>query len=162
MEDCESPRIPFQIFKQHFPVAPKVIIYDNTCKLHQDCLNRDPIFFKHTNFLVDWFHWRGHKGCSLGNNIDLYPNLNTINTRVNEQTNANIQKLKGHLSYMRLDNFRDGQVMIWGGGGQINAREFFFLGWCLVEMFFFEGSFVDFFFFMGSLVYIFFPLGHPS
>ena len=39
METCESPRHPFQIFRSRFPATPKVIIYDNACKLHQYCLN---------------------------------------------------------------------------------------------------------------------------
>ncbi len=47
-----------------FTVAPKLIIYDNACKLHQYCLNRVPAFFGHTQFAVDRFHWRDHVGCS--------------------------------------------------------------------------------------------------
>ena len=42
--------------------APKIIIYDNCCHLHNYCLNRDPEFFKHTKFLIDRFHWKNHTG----------------------------------------------------------------------------------------------------
>ena len=42
--------------------GPKIIIYDNCCALHAYCLNRDPLFFKHTTFLIDRFHWRNHTG----------------------------------------------------------------------------------------------------
>ena len=42
--------------------APKVIIYDNACRLHMYSLNRDPGFFMKTRFLVDRFHWKNHTG----------------------------------------------------------------------------------------------------
>ena len=106
-EDCESPRTPFDIFKTRFKKAPSTIIYDNACKLHSFCLNREPDFFKNTLFLVDRFHYRGHKACSLGYCCDLYLSFNhkIINTSVNEQANSSIQKLKPQLSYMKVPNF---------------------------------------------------------
>ena len=67
MATHESLRHPFQIFRSRFTVAPKlIIIYDNACKLHQYCLDREPAFFGHTQFAVDRFHWHSHIGCSLG------------------------------------------------------------------------------------------------
>ena len=42
--------------------APSLVGYDNSCNLHEYCLNRDPGFFKHTKFFVDRFHWFNHKG----------------------------------------------------------------------------------------------------
>ena len=52
------------LFKSFFslPVAPSTVIYDFACSLHAYCLNRDPIFFKDTRFLVDRFHWGNHTG----------------------------------------------------------------------------------------------------
>lgn len=44
-------------------------------------------------------------GCSLGYDIKLYRHLDNVNTEVNEQQNAATQRLKGQLSYMKLDNF---------------------------------------------------------
>ncbi len=52
--------------------APKVIIYDNACALHNYCLNRDPEFFKDTTFLVDRFHWKNHTSKYRIVNIDFY------------------------------------------------------------------------------------------
>ena len=107
MDSYESPRHPFEIFRSRFPVAPKTIIYDNACKLHQYCLNREPAFFSHTKFLVDRFHWRGHIGCSGGYSLDSnkHPKLKEINSQVNEQANAGLQQIKGQLAYMSPDNF---------------------------------------------------------
>jgi len=48
IQSCESPRHPFEIFRRGFHTAPRVIIYDNPCKLHQYCLNREPNFFANT------------------------------------------------------------------------------------------------------------------
>ena len=92
MLSCESPRHPFSIFRHRFHVAPRVIIYDNACKLHQYCLNREPHFFSSTLFVVDRFHWRGHVGCSAGYCLDTYKQmaLKEINSQVNEQANAGL------------------------------------------------------------------------
>ena len=109
LSDCESPKHPFEIFRQRFKVAPKIIIYDNACKLHQYCLLREPAFFKYTLFLVDRFHWKGHVACSIGYNMCVYLanlQLRQLNSQVNEQGNAGVQKLKGHLSYMTFENFK--------------------------------------------------------
>lgn len=42
--------------------APSTVIYDNACNLHNYALNRAPLFFKDTWFLIDRFHWRNHTG----------------------------------------------------------------------------------------------------
>jgi hypothetical protein len=54
-------------------LAPELVIYDNSCTLHEYCLNHDPAFFKYclnhdpaffknTKFVVDKFHWKNHTG----------------------------------------------------------------------------------------------------
>ena len=108
MDTCESPKHPFEIFRSRFETAPVVIIYDNACKLHQYCLNREPLFFKNTLFVVDRFHWKGHVGCTSGYSLDTYRlsvDLRSINSQVNEQANAGLQRIRGQLAYMTLDNF---------------------------------------------------------
>lgn len=66
-------------------------------RLHQYCLNREPIFFQNTTFFVDRFHRRGHIGCPSGYYLDEYNTLDTksLNSQVNEQANAGIQRIKG-------------------------------------------------------------------
>ena len=46
----------------NFTLAPDLVIYDNGCNLHNYCLNREPVFFKQTWFVVDRFHWPNHVG----------------------------------------------------------------------------------------------------
>ncbi|XP_063427966.1 uncharacterized protein LOC134711349 isoform X2 [Mytilus trossulus] len=105
MEDAESPNIPFTVLRTRFHTAPKLIIYDNACNLHQYCLNRDPVFFQHSWFLVDRFHWCNHVGCHIGYNLDNYLQYKWINSQVAEQRNSTLKKLKSMLSYMNLKNF---------------------------------------------------------
>ena len=48
-------------FINYFLCSSSLSVYDNSCNLHEYCLNRDSGFFKHTKFLVDRFHWFNHK-----------------------------------------------------------------------------------------------------
>lgn len=105
MQTNESPNVPFTIFKTRFSSAPRIIVYDNSCSLHSYCLNRDPLFFKDTMFLVDRLHWNNHGGCSCGYCLDMYPLLNHINSQANEQANAGLKRIKDQLSYMTASNF---------------------------------------------------------
>ncbi|XP_077986107.1 uncharacterized protein LOC144440592 [Glandiceps talaboti] len=107
MKQHESPATPFKIIKQRFQRAPRIIVYDNGCKLHQYCLNREPEFFKHTIFLVDRLHWCNHTGCSSGYNMNVYKNseVRTLNSQICEQTNAVIARIRSQLAYMLPDNF---------------------------------------------------------
>ena len=102
------PRHPFRIFKSRFNQAPELIIYDNACRLHIYSLNREPQFFQNTKFLVDRFHWRGHVGCSRGYCLDAYNDkrIRAINSQVNEQANSGLQRIRGQLAYMSVNNFK--------------------------------------------------------
>ena len=108
LQKCESPRHPFRIFKSRFNQAPELIIYDNACRLHIYSLNREPQFFQNTKFLVDRFHWRGHVGCSRGYCLDAYNDkrIRAINSQVNEQANSGLQRIRGQLAYMSVNNFK--------------------------------------------------------
>lgn len=108
MTRCESPRHPFNIFTSQFPVPPRTIVYDNGCKLHSYCLNREPALYKETRFFIDRFHWKGHVGCSKGYCLDEYNSseIRSLNSQVNEQANSGLQRIKGHLSYMKPHNFK--------------------------------------------------------
>ena len=46
-------------------------------------------------------------GCSSGYSLDGYTSLDiaSINSQVNEQANARLQKIKGHIPYMKPYNF---------------------------------------------------------
>ena len=90
-----------------FQSPPSTVIYDNSCKLHQYALNRQPAHFQDTRFFVDRFHWRGHIGCSSGYSMDKYvtQSISNIKSQINEQANVGLQCIKGQLAYMKPDNF---------------------------------------------------------
>ena len=56
---------------------------------------------------VDRFHWRGHIGCSKGYllNVSYQKQTKEINSQVNEQANSGLQKIRGQLVYMNIENF---------------------------------------------------------
>ena len=58
-------------------------------------------------FVVDCFHWQGHVGCPLGYCLDTYKHmsLREINSQVNEQANAGLQRIREQLAYMTSQNF---------------------------------------------------------
>ncbi|XP_035659097.1 uncharacterized protein LOC118404183 [Branchiostoma floridae] len=108
MQSCESPRHPFEILRTRFPVAPRVVVYDNSCQLHKYAMNREPHFFQKTVFLVDRFHFKGHVGCSLGYCMDSYTaavDIRSINSQVNEQANSSLIRIQPQLAYMTPSNF---------------------------------------------------------
>jgi len=86
-----------------FTTAPLLtgIGIDSGCKLHQYVLNREPVHFKNSIFLVDRFHWQGHMGCPSGYSLDSYTSLDvtSINSQVNEQANAGLQRIKGRINW---------------------------------------------------------------
>ena len=94
MQSCESPKHPFSIFRQRFQKAPRVIVYDNACELHQYCLNREPHFFRSTLFAVDWFHWQGHVGCSASYCLNNYKQM-----AIKDIKNGHKGQTNGHNGY---------------------------------------------------------------
>ena len=108
MENAESPKTAFDILVRRFDKMPKLIIYDNACKLHLYCLKREPMRFRNSRFMVDRLHFRkGHIGCSLGYSMDSYQSdhyVAGINSQANEQANASLRRLATQLTYMPPSN----------------------------------------------------------
>lgn len=57
MECAESPYRLFLLLKSWFEEPPAVIILENSCNLHNYCLNRDPSYFAKTLFVEDRLYW---------------------------------------------------------------------------------------------------------
>lgn len=51
------------------------------------------------------FRTRFQKGCSSGYNLARFPLLAAVNSQVNEQGNAGLQRITDQLSYINADNF---------------------------------------------------------
>ncbi|KAH3799822.1 uncharacterized protein LOC127838876 isoform X1 [Dreissena polymorpha] len=123
MRFCESPDVPFTLLRTRFPTAPKMVVYDNACSLHEYCLNRDPVFFKHTQFKVDSLHFKNHTACGPAYELKRYPAYAKFNSQVVEQANSRLQRLKASLSYMTQNNFlKHCKFYIWGQNTDILKR----------------------------------------
>lgn len=70
------------------------------------CLNREPHMFKHSKFLVDRFHYLGHK-CSRVFSMNHYPHLRKINSAIMESLNSFFQSFKPQLSQMSQKHFME-------------------------------------------------------
>lgn len=90
----------FSFLTTHFEEAPETVVYDFACALQEYCLNRAPQFFKHTRFVVDRFHWLGHKSCAAGYNMAWYPSLRFTNSSIAEQCNAALKRVKASVTRM--------------------------------------------------------------
>jgi hypothetical protein len=64
--EAEGRNEAYSFLTTHFDQPPQFVVYDFSCSLMEYYLNRAPQFFRHTVFLVDRFHWKGHKACSWG------------------------------------------------------------------------------------------------
>ncbi|KAF8515124.1 hypothetical protein BU17DRAFT_76913 [Hysterangium stoloniferum] len=78
----------FSAIYTHWPVAPKIIVYDFACQLAPYCLIHEPGYFGQTRFVVDEFHASDHTKCSrtshAGFVMQYDPQLQAINTRATE------------------------------------------------------------------------------
>ena len=95
----ETPRIGFEIMFTRFKVAPRLVVYDNSCNLQHYCMLREPHFFKNTLFVIDRFHRRGHV-CSPAYDPRHHLCLNNVNTSRAEQVNSALSSLSNQLKYM--------------------------------------------------------------
>ena len=70
--------------------------------------SNNTIFNNLQQLQCDRFHWRSHIGCSKGYSLDAYSQkrIKGINSQVNEQANSGLQKIRGQLAYMSVENFR--------------------------------------------------------
>lgn len=85
MRDSESPRTLFEVLYTRFPVAPRLVVYDNGCNAHAFALNREPVFFKNTQFMIDALHFKCHTGCCSAYDIKHHAHTRHLNSQLCEQ-----------------------------------------------------------------------------
>ena len=86
----EGRKDPFSSLFKYKPEAPKELFYDNTCQLHEYCLNREPAWFLDTWFWHDLFHSIGHL-CRSNYKSRRVLGLEALNTEICEQVNSFLQ-----------------------------------------------------------------------
>jgi len=94
----------FSAIYTHWPVAPKIIVYDFACQLAPYCLIREPGYFGQTCFVVNEFHTSDHTKCSRASHTSFVmqydPQLQAINTSAAEIGNSGASKIRKSVSYM--------------------------------------------------------------
>ena len=105
LKDAEGRKEPFDFLSCYFKEAPKVVVYDFACALHEYCMNRLPDFFKNTRFVVDRFHWFNHRACARSYDIRAFAALNAVNTIAAEQNNAALKRIKATVTRMKQRPF---------------------------------------------------------
>lgn len=94
----------FSALYAHWPVAPKIVVYDYACQLAPYAMVREPAFFRDTRFVVDEFHAMGHTKCSSASSathaMQYDPNLQVVNTSAAEVGNSGVGKIRKSVSYM--------------------------------------------------------------
>ena len=104
MPKAEGRNDVFSAIYTHWPVAPKIIVYDFACQLAPYCLVREPGYFGQTRFVVDEFHTSDHTKCSRASHASFVmqydPQLQAINTSAAEVGNSGASKIRKSVSYM--------------------------------------------------------------
>ena len=92
---------------------PKHIFYDFACQLSEYCLNREPEFFRNTQFWHDLFHSIGHL-CGFNFKSGRVVGLEGINSEICEQVNSFLQCIKytsSHVNYVSLHRISTNTVI---------------------------------------------------
>lgn len=105
----ESPNDLFTLLLTRFPrdKLPKVVVYDNGCKLYEFILNRAPWMLKDMVIVVDAFHFGGHQPvqihkCPHAFDKSFQPAMGGFNTQYMECLNSVLCLFKNSLRTMRL------------------------------------------------------------
>ena len=96
----------FDIIMTRFPKNYNpLIIYDNSCKLKEFGLNREPGRFMNLQITTDKFHEINHIACSDSFKSSMYDDLDKANTQACEQTNRDLRKINKSTTFMKTDMY---------------------------------------------------------
>ena len=99
----------FSAIFTHWPVAPKLVVYDFACQLQPYCLAREPEYFKDTIFLIDRLHSNNHVSCSEVFDLEAHrvsgSRMFYINDEVQEQGNLELKPVRKSCLYMKRCTF---------------------------------------------------------
>ena len=77
-------------FFTRFPQPPRVIVYDNGCKLHVYCLNREPGYFQNTLYILSET-MQEEKGTKSGIKLTLFSTKSGSRTQLKKSLNHPIE-----------------------------------------------------------------------
>jgi hypothetical protein len=98
----------FSAIYTHFPVAPKIVVYDFACQLAPYCLVREAKYFSNTKFLIDEFHAHDHtrcgSACFASNYMRFNPDIRAVNTSAGECGNKGLKRIRKSVSFMTYEH----------------------------------------------------------
>ena len=83
----------------------RFFIYDNSCSSHKSALRRFPHRVRHWTFVIDRTHFKNHKTCFSGYNMDAFPQLRSVNSQQAEQINRSLHSLATVLAHLRWETY---------------------------------------------------------
>ncbi|KAL9938696.1 hypothetical protein V8E36_002415 [Tilletia maclaganii] len=93
----------FSALLTHWPIPPRVVVYDFACQLASYAIAREPGFFADTLFVVDELHQHGHSQCTPSSWLSTYmandPALRHLNSSAAECGNAGLSRIKKSVAY---------------------------------------------------------------
>jgi CxC4 like cysteine cluster associated with KDZ transposases len=105
LESAESPKTISEILITRFPQA-QIVMYDNSCKLHDYMLNRFPNACTDMVFMIDKLHIKNHDNCAPTYSAFAYDSLLCgISTVLAEQRNSTLARLKRTAPHMTFRMF---------------------------------------------------------
>ena len=104
INSAEGRKDPFSSLFKYMKEPPKHIFYDNACQLSEYCLNREPDFFRNTQFWHDLFHSIGHK-CGFNFKSGRIVGLQGVNSEICKQVNSFLQCIKYTASHLSQEHF---------------------------------------------------------
>ena len=90
----EGCSMPLNAIIERCPRLPRYVIYDFACGTQKAAACLSSEVTRHTRFVVDPFHFTGHKTCSLAMHEANYEDLRGCNTESQEQRNSNIKVME--------------------------------------------------------------------
>ena len=83
----------------------RFFIFDNSCSSHKSALRRFPHRVRHWTFVIDRTHFKNHKTCFSGYNMDEFPQLKSVNSQQAEQINRSLRSLATVLAHLRWETY---------------------------------------------------------
>ena len=97
----EGCRMPLNLIVERCARLPRYIIYDFACGTQKSALSLSAEISKHISFVIDPFHFPGHKTCSLAMHASNYSELRGLNLESQEQRNSKIKVMERTLRASR-------------------------------------------------------------
>lgn len=111
LKKSEGCRMPLNFIIERTARLPSTVVYDFACGTMRSALGISAELLRKTNFVIDRFHFRGHKACSLALHANSHASLTRRNTASQEQRNSLLRPLERTLRGASKKNFMNFTIL---------------------------------------------------